>query len=79
MEAGAKDLRLHPKRLLQTVARGEEVVITYHGKPCAKLVPMTAEPSARPYGDAFGMWKDHSETADVEAFVRRARKGRPMC
>ena len=39
MKATAKDLRFHSKELLNTVNRGEEVVITYRGKPCAKLVP----------------------------------------
>jgi len=40
MKATAKDLRFHSKELLDTVRRGEEVLITYRGKPCAKLVPV---------------------------------------
>ena len=32
MKATAKDLRFHSKELLDTVNRGEEVVITYRGK-----------------------------------------------
>jgi prevent-host-death family protein len=39
MKATAKDLRFHSKELIETVKRGEEVVITFRGKPCAKLVP----------------------------------------
>ena len=39
MKATAKDLRFRSKELLGTVSRGEEVIITYRGKPCAKLVP----------------------------------------
>ncbi len=39
MKATAKDLRLHLKELIEAVNRGEEVVITFRGKPCAKLVP----------------------------------------
>ena len=39
MKATAKDLRFHSKELLDTVNRGEEVVITFRGKPCAKLIP----------------------------------------
>jgi len=39
MKATAKDLRFHSKELIETVNRGEEVVITFRGKPCAKLVP----------------------------------------
>ena len=39
MKATAKDLRFHSKELLDTVNRGEDVVITFRGKPCAKLIP----------------------------------------
>ena len=39
IKATAIDLRFHPKELLDSVNRGEEVVITFRGKPCAKLVP----------------------------------------
>jgi prevent-host-death family protein len=81
VDASAKDLRFHSKQILQAVARGEEVVITYHGKPCARMVPMAAEPVAKDYGTgkAFGMWKDNPSVSDVGAFVRKARKGRPLC
>jgi len=43
MRATAKDLRFQSRELLNTVNRGEEVVITYRGKPCAKLVPYHKE------------------------------------
>jgi len=39
MKATAKDLRFHSKELIDSVRRGEEIVITFRGKPCAKLVP----------------------------------------
>ena len=39
MKATTKDLSLHSKDLLDSVKRGKEVVITFRGKPCAKLVP----------------------------------------
>jgi prevent-host-death family protein len=35
-----KDLRFYSKNLLDVVSRGEEVIITYRGKPCAKLAPL---------------------------------------
>ena len=28
--------------------------------------------------DAFGMWRDRADVADVDAYVREARKGRPL-
>ncbi len=43
MKATAKDLRFHSKEILETVMRGEEVTITYRGKPSAKIIPMIKE------------------------------------
>ncbi|MDO9163178.1 MAG: type II toxin-antitoxin system prevent-host-death family antitoxin [Methylococcaceae bacterium] len=49
MKATAKDLRMHSKELLDVVSRGEDVVITFRGKPCANLVqslfPMKNRPN----------------------------------
>lgn len=76
MNATAKDLRFHSKELLDTVSRGEEVVITYRGKPCAKLVPVDAEREKTAATPLFGIWKEHEETGDVATYVRGLRKGR---
>lgn len=52
MHATAKDLRFHVKELLETVARGEKVIITYRGKACAKLVPIGENDVEEPtFGD----------------------------
>lgn len=78
MQATAKDLRFHAKELLNTVNRGEEVVITYRGKPCAKLVPIEEEEIKRiaQPNELFGIWKDNAQTEDVENYIRTIRKGR---
>jgi len=77
MQATAKDLRFHSTELLNTVKRGEEVVITYRGKPCAKLVPIIEEDGqAAIPNELFGIWKDNDRAEDVETYVRRLRKGR---
>jgi len=77
MQATAKDLRFHSKELLNTVSRGEEVVITYRGKPCAKLVPIGEEKKAFPEtNELFGIWKDNAQTEDVESYITTIRKGR---
>jgi len=78
MKATAKDLRFHSKELLDTARRGEEVVITYRGKPYAKLVPVTREIdlTANLGNQLFGMWADNSEAGNVEAFVDKARESR---
>ena len=76
MKATAKDLRFHSKELLDTVNRGEEVVITYRGKPCAKLVPYSGVGRKTEKNELFGMWKDDESTQNVEEYVRKLRKGR---
>ncbi len=75
MKATAKDLRFHSKDLLDTVSRGEEVVITFRGKPCAKLIPFEAGKKASK-NDFFGIWKDDEKTKNVNDYVRELRKGR---
>jgi prevent-host-death family protein len=55
MEATAHDLRNRPKELLDSVGRGEEVIITYHGKPCARLIPYMENPGSSAASDLFGI------------------------
>jgi prevent-host-death family protein len=76
MKATAKDLRFHSKELIETVKRGEEVVITFRGKPCAKLVPFEERKNKESKNELFGMWKDHDLTNNVDEYVRNLRKGR---
>jgi prevent-host-death family protein len=79
MEATAKDLRFRVKELLNAVARGEEITITYRGKPRAKLVPYTQGDSKAERGEQdalFGLWADREDVQDVEVYVRAQRKSR---
>jgi len=76
MKATAKDLRFHSKELLDTVYRGEEVVITFRGKPCAKLVPYQEIKGKVKEKELFGIWKDNDRLQNVEEYVRKLRKGR---
>ncbi|NOY64110.1 MAG: type II toxin-antitoxin system prevent-host-death family antitoxin [Nitrospirae bacterium] len=78
MKATAKDLRFHSKQLLETVQRGEEVIITYRGKPCAKLVPYK-EAQDKAEDELFGIWKDYEEIDNPTEYIRRLRKGRFKC
>jgi len=75
MKATAKDLRFHSRELLDTVGRGEEVIITYHGKPCARLVPYQHTRNVKE-DKLFGMWKENDEIENVEEYVRNIRKRR---
>ncbi len=74
MQATAKDLRFHVKELLETVTRGEEVVITYRGKACAKLVPI--ENNVAQEDELFGIWEDDMKSKNVNQYLRNIRKGR---
>jgi prevent-host-death family protein len=76
MKATAKDLRFHSKELIDSVSRGEEVVITFRGKPCAKLVPFQELKNKTEENKLFGMWKDNDTIGNVNEYVRNLRKGR---
>ena len=76
MKATAKDLRFHSKELLDTVNRGEEVVITFRGRPCAKLVPYKEKSEENIQNKLFGIWKDSDIVQDVDEYVRGLRRGR---
>ncbi|MCP3929622.1 MAG: type II toxin-antitoxin system prevent-host-death family antitoxin [Bacteroidetes bacterium] len=76
MKATAKDLRFHSKELIDSVNRGEEVIITFRGKPCAKLVPYRELKNKKEENELFGMWQDNDITKNVDKYVRKIRKGR---
>ena len=76
MQATSKDLRFHTKEILDAAGRGEEVVITYRGKPCAKVVPLESPETHHKTNEFCGMWKDRKDIKDVESHVRNLRQGR---
>jgi len=77
MHATAKDLRFRSKSLLDVVSRGEEVIITYRGKPCAKLIPLNEADKKELKSDPlFGIWQDKQDVKNVENYVRKLRKAR---
>lgn len=80
MKATTKDLRLHTRELIAATDRGEEVIITYRGKPRVKLVSLDPEESAATRREgrnpAFGIWMDKDMETDVDEIVRRLRKPR---
>jgi prevent-host-death family protein len=58
---GAFEAKTHLSALLEKVAGGEEVTITKHGKPIARLIKATAV--------------DQADIDDAVAQLRRLRKG----
>jgi prevent-host-death family protein len=43
MEVGIRELRADLSRLVKRVRAGDEIVVTDHGKPVARLVPIDGE------------------------------------
>lgn len=77
MRVTTKELRIQPGRILDQVVNGEEITITYRGKPMAKIIPFTGEQSNEADdNDIFGMWQNHDNQKSVEETVRDLRKGR---
>jgi prevent-host-death family protein len=79
MHATTKDLRLHTRELIAATERGEQVIITFRGKPRAMLTAYEA-PTARraARNPAFGLWADagHATSLSVDEEVRALRKAR---
>ncbi len=74
MIATAKDLRFNIAMLFDMLSKGEDITITYRGKPKAKLVAVEDEINEKESDLMFGMWKDKEE--DVDTYVRNMRSGR---
>lgn len=76
MKATSKDLRFHTKEILDAAVRGEDVVITYRGKPYVKIIPVPEVNLEGKQNDFCGMWKDRNDMEDVESYIRKIRNGR---
>ena len=81
MVVSTKQLRVQPGRIISQASNGQEITITYRGKPQAKIVPLT---NRKPLSidntddELFGIWKNRKDTENVEQFVRNMRKGRKL-
>jgi prevent-host-death family protein len=79
MEISAKQLRIAPGKIIAQVNNGQDITITYRGKPTAKIVPFAGirnKDVKNAKEDLFGLWKDRDDAKDVEKYVRTIRKGR---
>lgn len=78
MQASAKDLRFHTKEILESVSKGEEVIITMRGKPHAKLIPIVENvKDSKTTNPLRGIWKNNKNVKDVNKYVDDLRKNRP--
>lgn len=73
MTVTAKDLRFKINMLFDVLNKGEDITITYRGKPKAKLISTDVQSGTKD-DSMFGMWKDKTE--NVEQAVRDMRKRR---
>jgi len=83
MEISTKQLRIQPGRIISQVENGQEITITYRGKPRAKIVPIIdkkgfVSEKNESENELFGIWKNRNDTENVEQFVRSLRKGRKV-
>lgn len=74
MVVSAKDLRFKISMLFDVLTKGEDITITYRGKPKAKLVSFEEAESNEKSDALFGIWKD--QTNNVDELVRSMREGR---
>ncbi|MFQ5660966.1 MAG: type II toxin-antitoxin system Phd/YefM family antitoxin [Gammaproteobacteria bacterium] len=78
MKTTAKSLRLDTKTILDAVERGEEVIVSKRGRPCARIVPVQKKTAKNNIQDTglFGIWKENKVVQDVNAFIDSLRSGR---
>jgi len=81
MVVTAKQLRIEPGRIISQVDSGQEITITFRGKPRAKIVPIGGRKSGaeKTESELFGVWKDRKDMVNTDQFVRNLRKGRKFC
>ena len=83
MEISTKQLRMQPGRIISMVNNGQNVTITYRGKPSAKIIPIA---NRKDIGmkdvdtddELFGIWKNREDTKNVDQYIRNMRKGRKI-
>lgn len=73
MNVSTKELRVQSGKIIHQVQHGQEVIVTYRGKPLAKIVPIQQEKNN---ADIFAMWKVAEDSLSVDETVRAMRKGR---
>jgi prevent-host-death family protein len=74
--ATAKELRQKTSALLDSVRRGQEVVITYRGKRIAVLAPLDRIAHKELTPIAFGMWRRRRDMRNVTQWLDRQRAPR---
>jgi len=80
MEITTKELRMQPGRIIDQAANGQEIIVTFRGKPLVRIVPFKKKSNTigKDGASIFGLWKNHDEVTNVEEHIRKLRKGRQV-
>lgn len=81
MEISTKQLRVQPGRIISMVKSGQDVTVTFRGKPSAKIIPINKNyivntKTIKTEDESFGLWRNRKDIGDVDQFIRNIRKGR---
>jgi len=78
MKITTKELRIRPGKFIDRVSGGEEITVTFRGRPMVRMVPIkkSSDAYAKESVSIFGMWKKHFDKESVDEYVRDLRKGR---
>ena len=81
MEISTKQLRIQPGKIISIVNSGQDVTVTYRGKPSAKIISISKKNMIDPKAlesdnELFGLWKDRENIENIDQYVRNLRKGR---
>jgi len=76
---GAYDAKTHFSELLEKVEAGEEITITRHGTPVARLVPMRKVCTPQERREAIASWTESSKGLSLGGLTVRdlIDEGRP--
>ena len=73
---GVREFKAKVSEILRDLDNGEEVLITRHGKPCARLAPVNAD-AKRPPISLRGVFRDRLPDATWEDFMEAKKIWEP--
>ncbi|MGH2831109.1 MAG: type II toxin-antitoxin system Phd/YefM family antitoxin [Actinomycetota bacterium] len=76
LRVGARELRVRAAEVLRAVRDGEEVTLTYRGRPIATVIPIRQRRKTTSAEDVFGMWRERDDLSEVLGWVRDGRRRR---
>ncbi len=69
---GAFEAKTHLSELLARVEAGEQVTITKHGRPVARLVPVTDSPATRDWAEFWRRVDEHRVNLPSRMTIKEA-------